>query len=399
MRQAIHRPERAIATVLASAIACAVIAAVMLIVGHTPPAGATHSCSGVDINPGDDLDAIVNNDPAETATTFCVHAPSSGATYTIDHTVELGSGDKLLGQPGRVVTRGPTSYGVPLVKIRNGASLPRLIDLSGSNVVLGWLDIAGANGRYITPFPTDCPKPSADGLRCPQNGTGLAIGAAKADATLRMKYLRVHHNEVVGIGSMNGKLLHSNLHHNGTNPDFWGYAAAAVKGVDEYEAAYNYVHDNPANGLWCDECQDAGAAMPNGFWVHDNLLVNNGRWGVHYEHSPMGLATGVHRSQPSALIESNEIHGNGHNGAIYGGASMSDAQNATFRNNFFGPKTIAGVSYAANSDKLATRFFDAGRADRTDLWNGDAVGNSLGGEAITNCGKPDKIVYCANNRN
>jgi hypothetical protein len=77
---------------------------------------------------------------------------------------------------------------------------------------------------------------------------------------------------------------------------------------------------------------------------------------------------------------------------------MSDAQNANFRNNFFGPKTIARVSYAANSDKLAIRFKDLGRADRTDLWNSDAVGNSMGGEAIIGCGKPDNVVYCANNR-
>ena len=67
----------------------------------------------------------------------------------------------------------------------------------------------------------------------------MAIAAGKADATLRMTYLRVHHNEAVGISSMNGKLLHSDLHHNGTNPDFWGYSAAAVKSIKEHEAAYN----------------------------------------------------------------------------------------------------------------------------------------------------------------
>jgi hypothetical protein len=399
MRLAIHRPERAIAPVLASAIVCAVIVAVMLVVGYTPPAEANHSCSGVHINPGNDLDAIVNSDPSTKATTFCVHAPSSGATYTINNSVILRSGDKLIGQPGQIITRGPASYGVPPVKIRNGASLPRLIDLQGSNVVLRWLDIAGANGRYITPSPNDCTHPTDDGLRCPQNGTGLAIGAATADATLLIKYLRVHHNEAVGIASMNGKLLHSNLYNNGTNPDTWAWSAGAVKGVDEYEAAYNYVHDNPANGLWCDyECQDAGTAMPNGFWVHDNLLVNNGRWGVRYEYSPI-VADGVHSTQPTALIEYNEIHANGYKDSGYGGASMYDAQNATFRNNVFGPKTIAGVSYGANT-RRAIFFGDSeskGR-ERTDLWNGDAVGNTRGGETIEGCAKPDNVVYCANNR-
>jgi hypothetical protein len=297
-----------------------------------------------------------------------------------------------------MITRGPATYGVPLVKIRNGALLPRLIDLSGSNVVLRWLDVAGAKSQYITPSPSDCPHPSDAGLGCPQNGTGAAIAAGKADATLRMTYLTVHHNEVVGIGSMNGKLLHSNLYNNGTNPDFWGYAAAAVKGVDEYEAAYNYVHDNPANGLWCDYgCSEMGSAMPNGFWVHDNLLVKNGRWGTRYENSPVA-PDGVHASNPTALIEDNQVHGNGYAGDTFGGFSMYVAQNATFRNNSFGPKTIAGVSYRVNAERRAIVFWDSGLSTRTDLWNGDAVGNSLGGEAITGCGKPDNIVYCANNR-
>ena len=126
MRLVIDRPRRTIAIVSAGAIVCAFIAAVAVARWYSPPVGPSHACSGVQIQPGEDLDAIVNNDPTETATTFCVHAsPSSGTTYTIDHTLFLGSGDKLLGQPGRVVTRGPASYGVPLVKIRNGASLLR----------------------------------------------------------------------------------------------------------------------------------------------------------------------------------------------------------------------------------------------------------------------------------
>jgi hypothetical protein len=384
MRLAIHRPERAIAPVLASAIVCAVIVAVMLVVGYTPPAEANHSCSGVHINPGNDLDAIVNSDPSTKATTFCVHAPSSGATYTINNSVILRSGDKLIGQPGQIITRGPASYGVPPVKIRNGASLGTLIYALGPNVRLKWLDVAGGVTEYSNGSVTH---------------SGYGISMSGANAASQLAYLTVHNNQATGIASMNGKLLHSNLYNNGTNPDTWAWSAGAVKGVDEYEAAYNYVHDNPANGLWCDyECQDAGTAMPNGFWVHDNLLVNNGRWGVRYEYSPI-VADGVHSTQPTALIEYNEIHANGYKDSGYGGASMYDAQNATFRNNVFGPKTIAGVSYGANT-RRAIFFGDSeskGR-ERTDLWNGDAVGNTRGGETIEGCAKPDNVVYCANNR-
>jgi len=365
-------------------MACAVIAVVMLVVGYTPPAEANHSCSGVHINPGNDLDAIVNSDPSTKATTFCVHAPSSGATYTINNSVILRSGDKLIGQPGQIITRGPASYGVPPVKIRNGASLGTLIYALGPNVRLKWLDVAGGVTEYSNGSVTH---------------SGYGISMSGANAASQLAYLTVHNNQATGIASMNGKLLHSNLYNNGTNPDTWAWSAGAVKGVDEYEAAYNYVHDNPANGLWCDyECQDAGTAMPNGFWVHDNLLVNNGRWGVRYEYSPI-VADGVHSTQPTALIEYNEIHANGYKDSGYGGASMYDAQNATFRNNVFGPKTIAGVSYGANT-RRAIFFGDSeskGR-ERTDLWNGDAVGNTRGGETIEGCAKPDNVVYCANNR-
>jgi hypothetical protein len=384
MPLAMHRPKRATATVLAGFMACAVMAAVMLVLWHTPPAEAAFTCSGRQIYPGNDLDAIVNSDPSTTATTFCIHAPSSGATYTINNSVVLNAGDKLLGQPGQIITRGPASYGVPPVKIRNGASLGSLIYANGSNVQLRWLDVAGATLKYSNGSIT-------------QSGYGIAMGGANAASQL--SYLTVHDNQATGIASMNGKLLHSNLYNNGTNPDSWGWSASAVKGVDEYEAAYNYVHNNPVNGLWCDyECQDAGTAMPNGFWVHHNLVVNNGRWGVRYEYAPI-VADGVHSTQPTALIEYNEIHANGYKDSGYGGASMYDAQNATFRNNVFGPKTIAGVSYGANT-RRAIFFGDSeskGR-ERTDLWNGDAVGNTRGGETIEGCAKPDNVVYCANNR-
>ncbi len=388
MHHPIRAPKRlANAGVVSVSIVGVFVAVAVVLLGHTPSSAATFSCSGVQLHPGDDLDATVNNDPSDRATTFCVHASTSGTTYKINHTVRLKAGDKLIGQPGEVVTRGLASYGVPPVKIRNGTSLDKLVELVGPNVQLRWLDIAGAeakqrrNGRVI-------------------QGSGSGIRAGQANGTARMEYLTIHHNDGQGIGSMRGKLFHSNLYENGTNRKFWGSTAAAVKGVDEYEAAHNYVHDNPANGLWCDHrCSDAGSAMPNGFWAHDNLIVDNGRWGVRYEYSPI-VKSGVHASQPSALVEGNEIHGNGYRQRSgFGGASMHDAQNATFRNNAFGPKTIAGVSYAANAARRAIRFSDSGRRSRTDLWNGSATGNSLGGESVIGCGMPEqRRVYCGDNR-
>jgi len=379
----IHRPCRSVLVVALAAVVALVGVATLVVLGHAATAQTAFSCSGVHIKPGNDLDAIVNRDPVDRATTFCVHAASTGTTYTINNIVQLHRGDRLLGQPGQVVTRGPASYGVPLVKIRSGVSLGRLVVLNGSNVGLEWLDIAGGKGEY------------KNGNNVHGSGSGIAAG--QSNGTARMAYLAIHHNEATAIASMNGKLLHSNVYSNGTNPDFMGETAAGIKGIDEFEAAYNFVHDNPGNGIWCDHgCANAGSSMPNGFWVHDNLVVNNGRWGVRMEFSPR-VKDGVHSSQPTALIENNSIHANGYEGTHFGGASMWDAQNTTFRNNVFGPKTVAGVSYRANVNNRGILMFDSGRADRTDLWNGDAVGNSLGGEVMIGCEKPDSIAYCSNN--
>ena len=362
--------------IVATAIAVAVL-------GYTSSEASTSSCSGVHIRPGNDLDAIVNRDPYNKATTFCIHAAPSGTTYTINNTVVLKPGDKLIGQRGRVLRRGPASYGVPLVKIRNGASLPKLIQVTGPRVRLAWLDVAGAAVDFENGAPL--------------NSSGHAIAAWGGNATTRMAYLAVHHNPNTGIVNMTGKLMHSNLYENGYYRPFQGETAAAVKGVHEYEAAYNYVHDNAANGLWCDHrCSDAGPAMVYGFWAHHNLIVNNRRWGVRYEYSPI-VASGVHAARPMAFIVANEIHGNGYKGS-YGGISMHDAQNGTFRNNVFGARTIAGVRYAPNAGRSAIVFSDSGRRDRTDLWNGAAAYNSLRGEAIEGCRRPDRVVTCKGNR-
>ena len=371
-------------SVAAAVIVALTAIAAMLLLGGTVPAEAARSCSGVQIRPGQDLDAIVNRDPRQRATTFCVHAAPSGTTYKINNTVVLKSGDKLIGRTGRVVRRGPASYGVPPVKIRNGASLGRLIGLQGSNVELRWLDVAGAKGKF------------KNGRNLHDSGKGIAAG--QSNGTARMSYLAIHDNAAQGIGSMNGKITHSNIYNNGAARAFQGETAAGIKGIDEYEAAYNYVHHNRADGIWCDHgCADVGRTMPNGFWAHHNLVVNNGRWGVRIEFAPR-VKSGVRSSRRTALIENNEIHANGYKGSQYGGASMFDAQNAMFRNNVFGPKTIAGVRYRANVSKRALVFTDSGRADRTDLWNGDAVGNYLRGEQIKNCGKRDSIVNCVANR-
>lgn len=393
MSHPVHLPWRVFAIVVGSIVALGIAAAVILI-GHQPSSAATFTCSGVHVYPGNDLDAIVNRDPSDKATTFCVHAPSSGATYSINNTLQLRAGDKLLGQPGQVITRGPASYGVPPVKIRNAASLRVLVDARGSNTQLKWLDIAGG----VLKFWSDG-RPRAD--------SGHGINAGRGNATTRMEYLAVHDNDAAGINSMNGKLLHSNLYDNGTHAKSQGFQASGVKGVDEYEAAYNYVHDNSGNGLWCDSGCKNVAGMTNGFWAHHNLVVNNRRFGIRYENSPRFFDGGGQDDRVdtriTALVEHNAVHGNGALDNRHG-ISMHDAQNGTFRNNRFGAATIAGVSYQRNHGAAIGFTWEHKRSDRTDLWNGKAYANALNGEHIKGCGMRDDdarpggvLVSCSNN--
>ena len=350
--------------------------------GHTCPPSAEEGVKHV--NPGDDLDAIVNSDPATSATTFCIHA----GTYLIDSVVVPRDGDALLGEPGRSTVLGPATKPEPVVLVRNGAALSRLVQPTGANIHLEWLDISGANVRYNSLARDTCRNWGELANKCPQAGTGVAIASGYADGTLVVSHVRIWGNEGLGIGSAKGRVLHSEFTDNTRNPDWVGFEGAGVKGVTEFEAAHNFVHDEQGNGLWCDHACADDATRMNGAWFHHNLIVNNANWGLRYEFSPI-VASGVHSSQPTFLAENNEIHGNG-----AGGASMVDAQTGTFRANNFGPTKIAGVYYAANFKNRAIFFRDSGRAERTDLWKGDATGNEFNGETMVGCEKPDDIVDC-----
>src|SRR5918994_7825374 len=350
---------------------------VVVLLVHTVPAAGQDSCSGVQVNPGQDLDAIVNADPRDRATTFCINA----ATYNISETLLLKDGDRLIGQTGEIVTRGPATYGVPEVEIRPSGSPDKIIAAVGKNIEIQWVDIAGAVGKTTT-----------DGQ--PQTGTGASITAGNADGGFLVQYAVIHGNDAAGILNAKGRILNSEFHDNTQNPAFLGFNASAVKGITEYEAAYNYVHNEQGNGLWCDVGCNNDPARQNGFWVHHNLTVDNARSGIRYESSPRDLATGVHASEPTALIEGNEVHGNSY-GENRGGISAADTQNALIRANVFGAKTIAGVEYRANASKPgAIKAIDSGRSSRTDLWNVEIVDNVMNGEGISGCELPDDIVDC-----
>ena len=392
MRYPIHRPNLPVTAAVATMIGIAAAMVAVLLV-YTSPAIANHSCSGtqiIHINPGNDLDAIVNADSPTRATTFCVHS----GTYTIDRTVTLRSGDQIQGQPGTRTSVGPATKPVPPVQVTAGANnVNELIRANGSNIRIVWLDLSGATGQYSNGEPVA--------------GSGTAIAAGTANGTFLARYLRVHNNDGAGITNMKGRVLDSEFFSNTEDANFLGFIGSAVKGVTEFEAARNFVHDEQGNGIWLDLGTN-DPARKNGYWVHHNLVVNNTRAGIRYENSPPGLADGVHLSEITALIEHNEVYGNSAGAPLAPRPiSIRNSQNAVVRANVFGGATIDDVEYPPNSQNVAVRAADAGRPDRTDLWNVDIIDNILNGETIVlstrrgeilACGElPDEMVYCANN--
>ena len=116
-------------------------------------------------------------------------------------------------------------------------------------------------------------------------------------------------------------------------------------------------------------------------------MVGSGSSGIRWEEVP---STGG-----EALIEYNEVHGNGRtNGRP--GISAQDAKDAVIRNNVFGATTIAFASYLKNYDE-GIQASDSGRSDRPDLLNIDILNNTLNGEVTKGCELPDALVACTGN--
>jgi hypothetical protein len=364
---------------------------------YEPPPPLPSDCTNT-ISAGQDLDAALDaSDDGGARDVYCVEA----GTYNVDRTLMLFDNDELVGEAGATRQRGPATDPDPVVMIRNGADLETLITMRGASK-LRWVDVAGAKGGYAPNWQPGDPcdnAVTADGQRCPLPGTGNNVAMGQASGDARVEFVRSADSEAVGISNAKGVIADSEFSNNNTNDDFEGITGAAVKGVTEFEAARNYVHDNGGNGLWCDHgCEDDPLRGANGAWFHDNLVVSNETWGIRYEFSPL-VAEGVHSAQPTFLAEGNAVHGNG-----VGGGSNRDAQNGTWRGNAFGSATVAGVSYPNNrwpkmpgNAPVALAVSDSGRSDRTDLWNADVYGNALDGERVNGCDLPDDIVDCREN--
>jgi hypothetical protein len=336
---------------------------------------ATWGCTGKDIKLGNDIDNIINNDPSGTPTTFCVDA----GTYQVSAPAILKAGDKLIGQPGTKpfikkctpsCVNTNVTQPIPVVKLV-GSGTDNLLRARGTGIFISWVDLSGASGT----------------------GTGSgAITAGSAGSDFVVEFARIHDNASVGISNMKGTVRDSEFFRNSLKQSSLGFNGSAVKGITEYEAARVFVHDEQGNGLWCDVgCSDDPARGTKGYYVHDSVVVNNGRGGIRYENS-----------MSTAWFENNEIHGNGRT-ERRGGVDIRDSQHATVKSNVFGEATFSFISpennavtvtYPQNGERIGIRATDSGRSDRVDLKEVVVRDNLMNNERIVTCGGP---VACINN--
>jgi Right handed beta helix region len=353
----------------------------------------------VNIPCGRDIDATINADPRTTPSTFVLGA---GCTFTASASIVPSNGDVVkcerppdfrpLEPLGEELDPTKTPYDPTThCTVAGAANVTKVfwpIGQGGGKATVRFEGIKITGGNFTGSSAT---------------GTGIAEGVM-SDSSYHYG-IEVRDNDAAGITNAKGTFERVELTNNTLDPDALGFIGAGLKALTEVEVKNSYIHDTKGNGLWCDVgCVAVDPKIrPNGFWVHDNLVVNTGRGGIRFENVG-GSNAG------EALIENNQVHGNSPDVAR-GGISVRDAQNAIIRNNHFGGVTIAGatiagvayppVAYPPNSLKVAVMASDSGRTDRPNLSNIDIVDNDLSGEKATEiikgCELPDTVVYCAGN--
>ena len=336
--------------------------------------GAQAADQTVNIACGTDVAATINADSGSTATRFVL----GSCDFTASQMIIPRDGDEIVcATPPTFTQRGPAydpNTSCTVTGAQGVENVFRPIGQGGSIATVRFegIRIVGGTGT-----------PGKAG-----SGTGIAGGTMGDQSVLYG--VEITGSDAVGMSGGHGLFDRSEVFDTTNNPDFLSFTAAGIKAIDEMHIRNSYIHDNQGNGLWCDEfCEDAQPLLGNDkYWVHDNLVVNNGRAGIRFER------VGDVSTAGEALIENNEVHGNSPD-AVRGGISVRDAQNAIIQNNRFGAVTIAGVAYPPNSSKVAIIASDSGRADRPDLFNIDIVNNILNGETIKGCELPDTVVECS----
>ena len=317
----------------------------------------------ISIGCGQDIDNAINGDPVGTTTLFRLAAD---CTFTASATLQPRDGDGIdCAIPATLFQRG-SAYDPETRCTIYGASVTQVIKPQG---------LFYMNGIMVT-----------GGTYTGAAGTGVGIAEGQMDNNSVVRGSVVRDTQGAGISNAHGIHHQIELTNTTTNPNALGHIGSGIKGINEFNIQYSYVHDNQGNGIWCDVyCNDQTSALFGSFHANYNLVVNNGRAGIRWERiGDFGGASQANSGE--AIIENNELYGNGKD-TTRGAIDIRDAQDALVRNNYFG----------GNSGGLAIRATDSGRSDRPDLDNIDIVNNILNGEQVKGCELPDNIVFCSGN--
>jgi parallel beta-helix repeat protein len=227
-----------------------------------PPA----TCTGVEVNPGMDLAALVAQSPE--GTTFCLDA----GVYALESRIQVKDSDSIIGTQGAVLDgQGTTDYGIYGYGGPDGLNNVMLAGLTLQN----FRAAAVWEGWYWTVQDVE--------IRDSQVGISVSTGSV-----LRNSF--IHDNRQYGIIGGPGRDIRvetTELTSNNTSR-FCGGACEGDAGTDKIvgsmSGAYgvvwrgNWVHDNIGNGIWSDgNVRDSLYA--------NNLVENNTGSGIFHEIS------------------------------------------------------------------------------------------------------------------
>ena len=333
----------------------------------------------IPIECGKDIDAVINTDPVGTGTLFrltgdCHDERQNPQPFTASATIQPKDGDGIICSIPATLNPLPLSnspgffaYDPETHCTINGAS--------GVTQVIKPQGLFYMNGIMVT-----------GGTFTGAAATGVGIAEGQMDNNSVVRGSVVRDTQGAGISNAHGFHHQIELTNTTTNPNALGFIGSGIKGINEFNIQYSYVHDNQGNGIWCDVyCTDQTSAQFSSFHAKFNLVVNNGRAGIRWERiGDFGGASQANSGE--AIIENNELYGNGKD-TTRGAIDIRDAQDALVQNNYF----------RSNWGGIAIRASDSGRSDRPDLDNIDIVNNILNREQLKGCELPDNIVFCLGN--
>jgi len=259
-----------------------------------PREAAPVECDGRQVTVTSDIQQVIDHN--KKGSTFCLEE----GTYEVSSSIRPPEGTQLIGAGMEKTHLVGTGAGI-IIDAKNTAG-----------VLIAHMDISDARGNR--------------GCR-PSCGSGLRGGSDNI-----VRFVRVHHNANHGIGGSGDALLieNSEIFANGSS-EFLGCCAGGVKSGNSFTIRNSYVHDNIGSGIWCDvDCPR--------FVVEDNVVINNSKNGVRFEHG--GDASDSVVAASSALIVRNKIQGNNTSRHTPGaGIEVNSASNAEIAFNVLGRTT------------------------------------------------------------